>query len=64
MVGDGLREPRISSKIVERAAGLGGVKSILWAPGSPILVTFVEPSEAWTIAEQLHREVVSQWQTS
>ena len=64
VVGDGLREPRISSRIVERAAGLGGVKSILWAPGSPILVTFVEPGEAWAIAEQLHEEVVSQWQTS
>ncbi|KSW11610.1 hypothetical protein CF15_01920 [Pyrodictium occultum] len=61
VVGDGLREPDVSGNVVEKAAGLGGVKSILWAPGSPILVTFVEPDESWAIAEKLHEEVVSQW---
>ncbi|RUM47891.1 MAG: hypothetical protein DSY37_01215 [Hyperthermus sp.] len=61
IVGDGLRESSISGRIVEKAAILGGVKSILWSPGSPILVVYVDPDEAWTIAETLHAEVVSQW---
>ncbi len=63
VVGDGLRDSTVSGKVVEKAAILGGVKSILWAPGSPILVVYVEPGEAWAIAEALHSEVISHWPT-
>ncbi len=64
IVGDGLRKSSMSGDIVEKAAGLGGVKSILWAPGSPILVVYVEPDEAWEIARALHEEVVARWLTA
>ncbi len=64
IVGDGLRKSSMSGDIVEKAAGLGGVKSILWAPGSPILVVYVEPDEAWEIARALHEEVVARWPTA
>lgn len=63
IVGDGLRESRVSGEVVEKAAGIGGVKSILWAPGSPILVVYVEPGEAWEIARTLHGEVLARWPT-
>jgi aspartate kinase len=63
IVGDGLRDSRTSGEIVEKAAKIGGVRSILWAPGSPILVVYVEPPEAWDIARTIHEEVVSRWPT-
>ena len=64
IVGDGLRDSRVSGEIVEKAARIGGVRSILWAPGSPILVVYVEPREAWSIAATIHEEVVSRWPTA
>ena len=63
VVGDGLRDSRVSGRIVERAAALGGVESILWAPGSPVLMALVEPGREWEIARELHREVLAQWGT-
>ena len=63
IVGDGLRDSKTSGDIVEKAAKIGGVRSILWAPGSPILVAYVDPPEAWSIARIIHEEVVSRWPT-
>jgi len=64
IIGDGLRDSETSGELVEKAARIGGVKSILWAPGSPILVVYVEPGEAWSIASTLHEEVISRWPTA
>ncbi len=63
VVGDGLRESRVAGHLVERAAALGGVESILWAPGSPILMALVRPGEEWETARLLHAEVLERWGT-
>ena len=63
VVGDGLRDSRVSGRLVEKAASMGGVVSILWAPGSPILMGLVEPGREWEIARLLHGEVLSSWET-
>ncbi len=64
VIGEGVRDPGIAGPLISLATRGGRVKSVLWAPPSPTLVVFTEPGFEGELAERLHREVLSYYNSS
>lgn len=61
VVGWGLRDATISSKVFKTASSHGGAMGAIWAPGGSIITLISSPANAWSLAEALHGEVLMEW---
>ncbi len=57
VVGEGVINPSITSRVHETALAEGG-KVVVWSPASPSISVFVDPKVSWKLANILHDEVV------